>query len=172
MPSRILVGTAGWAIPASQRAAFGPEGSVLTRYGTRLDFTEINSSFYRPHQRKTYERWAGSVPDAFRFSVKLPRSITHDARLQDHAKLLVDFLDQCSGLGSKLAFLLVQLPPSLQFDLTVAAAFFGGLRGLAADVGIACEPRHPSWQTAAAERVCRLCTCRAVPYDVQQVLVK
>jgi uncharacterized protein YecE (DUF72 family) len=32
---------------------------------------------------KTYARWAASVPGGFRFSVKLPRSITHDAKLVD-----------------------------------------------------------------------------------------
>ena len=40
----------------------------LERYARRLSAAEINSSFYRPHQRKTYERWAASVPDDFRFA--------------------------------------------------------------------------------------------------------
>src|SRR3954471_23823444 len=30
---------------------------------------------------KTYMRWAATVPDAFRFSVKLPRAISHEGRL-------------------------------------------------------------------------------------------
>ena len=42
---------------------------------------EINSSFYRPHKKETWERWARSVPADFRFSVKAPKAITHEARL-------------------------------------------------------------------------------------------
>jgi aspartate/methionine/tyrosine aminotransferase len=53
---------------------------------------EINSSFYRPHRPSTYERWAASVPASFRFSVKVPRSITHERRLADADALLDAFL--------------------------------------------------------------------------------
>ena len=46
-----------------------------------LDGVEIDSSFYRPHRRQTYERWAESTPATFAFSVKLPKAITHERRL-------------------------------------------------------------------------------------------
>ena len=46
-----------------------------------MNCVEINSSFYRPHQQKTYERWAASTPKGFRFSVKVPKLLTHDQRL-------------------------------------------------------------------------------------------
>jgi uncharacterized protein YecE (DUF72 family) len=49
-----------------------------------------------------------------------------------------------SGLGSKLAVLLVQLPPKLGFDRQLAERFFSHLRGLTG-AQIACEPRHLSW---------------------------
>lgn len=107
---------------------------------------EINSSFYRPHQPATYERWAGSVPRHFRFSVKLPKTITHERRLRDCGGLLEDFLAQASGLGDKLGCLLVQLPPSLAFDDTIAASFFTALRQQHAGHA-ALEPRHASWFT-------------------------
>jgi len=38
---------------------------------------EINSSFYRPHRRTIYERWGASVPETFRFAVRIPKAITH-----------------------------------------------------------------------------------------------
>ena len=117
---------------------------MLERYATRFDATEINSSFYRPHQRKTYARWADSVPPDFRFSVKLPKSISHELRLQRCAGPLDRFLGETDGLGSKLAGILVQLPPSMAFEARVAATFFAMLRRRT-DVAIACEPRHPSW---------------------------
>jgi uncharacterized protein YecE (DUF72 family) len=77
----IRIGCAGWSIGTAHAELVGEGESMLARYATRFDAVEINSCFYRPHQLKTYERWAASVPDDFRFSVKLPRSITHDARL-------------------------------------------------------------------------------------------
>lgn len=146
----LLIGTAGWGLPrASQHrfAAADPTGPHLVRYAQHLPAVEINSSFYRPHQRTTYERWAAATPPAFRFCAKLPRSITHTARLKDTEPLLQDFLDQVAGLGTRLGCLLVQLPPSLSLDTGMADAFFGSLRRLHAGGGIAVEPRHASWFT-------------------------
>ena len=88
-------------------------------------------------------RWAASVPAGFRFAVKLPRTITQDSRLRDYGDLLDRFLAEASGLGGKLGVLLVQLPPKLAYDESVATAFFRDLAR--ANIAIACEPRHPSW---------------------------
>src|SRR3954465_6896167 len=106
------VGTAGWSIPTAAADRFPAEGSSLERYAAVFDAVEINSSFHRPHRRATYERWAQSVPADFRFSVKLPRTITHDAALAGCEALLNRFADEVSGLGDKLGALLVQLPPT------------------------------------------------------------
>lgn len=150
---RILIGTAGWATPKADRDTFGTGASVLARYATRLHLAEINSSFYRPHQRKTYERWAATVPDDFRFSVKAPREITHELGLRRPARPLKAFVEQCAGLGHKLGAVLVQLPPSLPFEARIAAAFFRQLHVLVPHARIVCEPRHPSWLEPAAMRL-------------------
>jgi uncharacterized protein YecE (DUF72 family) len=111
---------------------------------------EINSSFYRPHRRATYERWAESVPDDFAFAVKLPKAITHDARLVDVAAPLDRFLEGTDGLGTKRGPILIQLPPSLAFDASIAGDFFSLLRDSTAN-DLVCEPRHDSWFTAEAK---------------------
>lgn len=151
----IFVGTAGWSLPRASQPRFALEGDKvmthLERYAARLPAVEINSSFYRPHQRTTYERWAACTPPAFRFCVKLPRSITHIARLTDAAPLLREFLDQVQGLGPRLGCLLVELPPSLALDPPVASAFFRSLRQLYGDGGVAVEPRHASWFTSQGD---------------------
>lgn len=147
---RIRVGCAGWSIASTQRALVGDGASQLERYATRFDAVEINSTFYRAHRPTTYQRWADSVPAAFRFSAKLPRTITHDARLHGVAPLLQAFLAEVGHLGDKLGCLLVQLPPSLAFDARSAATFFAMLRRRWQG-GIACEPRHASWFCARAE---------------------
>jgi len=140
----IRVGTAGWTVPRRVAEAFPVEGTGLERYTARFNCAEINSTFYRPHKPATFERWAATTPEGFRFSVKIPKTITHDARLKEAAHLLPPFLEQLAPLGDKLGPLLVQLPPSLALDLEVAHSFFAAFRALFHGA-IVCEPRHASW---------------------------
>jgi uncharacterized protein YecE (DUF72 family) len=145
-PSAFYVGTAGWSIPKAFASGFPLDGSHLERYAQVLSGVEINSSFYRPHQPKTYARWAASVPDGFRFAVKAPQEITHKRKLRDSESVLEDFLDQTSRLGAKRGPLLFQLPPSLVFNEGVARAYFQVLRARHAGP-VVLEPRHKTWFT-------------------------
>jgi uncharacterized protein YecE (DUF72 family) len=140
----LRIGTAGWGLPRTWRGEFPAEGSYLERYAERFPAVEINSSFYRQHRRGVYERWAASVPPEFRFAVKVPRAISHDQALVATDVLLEVFLEEATGLGSRLGPLLVQLPPSLSLDAEHAEEFFAALRRLHAGP-VACEPRHESW---------------------------
>lgn len=149
-----LIGCAGWNIPRDVAKHFPVEGSHLQRYAAVFPVVEINSSFYRPHKAQTYERWADSVPDGFRFSVKLPRTITHDAKLSNVEALLDSFASEVAGLGHKLGCVLVQLPPKLAFDTRVAEAFFALLKNRFSCMP-ACEARHPSWFSAGATDLLR-----------------
>jgi uncharacterized protein YecE (DUF72 family) len=148
----MLIGCAGWAIPRADAEAFPGSGSHLERYAARFGAAEINSSFHRPHRPATYARWRDSVPESFRFSVKLPKAITHVDRLVDASQALDAFLAEAGHLEEKLGCLLVQLPPSLAFDAMVAGGFFAGLRDRFAGAA-ACEPRHPSWFAADSDEL-------------------
>ncbi len=147
---RVTIGIAGWALPRADAEAFpsAAHGSNLARYAAVFNAVEINSSFYRPHRPETYARWAESVPAGFRFAVKLPRTITHEKRLQDVDAELDRFFAEADALGDKLGWVLVQTPPSLRFDPAAVGALFAGLharlRG-APRVVLACEARHGSW---------------------------
>lgn len=149
-PGRPRIGCAGWAIPAAVRDRFDAGPSALARYATRFDAVEINSSFHRSHRRVTYERWAAAVPRGFRFSVKLPRTITHEAGLRGTARLLDAFIEEIGGLGGRLGGVLVQLPPTLAFETRRAGRFFALLRART-DTAVWVEPRHRSWTSARAE---------------------
>ena len=148
--SSIKIGTAGWSIPRQVAEEFPCEGSALSRYSARFGAVEINSSFHRAHRQSTWQRWHDSVPAGFRFSVKLPKLITHQLKLVDCGPAVVAFLDQLTPLGNKLAVLLVQLPPKLALDEGAAAAFFEDLTART-EAAIACEPRHASWFTPRAD---------------------
>src|SRR5687768_10341877 len=108
--SPLRVGTAGWSVPTRYAADLPQGGNQLARYALALNAVEINSSFSRPHRRTTYQRWADATPAPFRFSVKMPKAITHEARLADCGALLDRFVAEVTGLGGKLGVLLVQLP--------------------------------------------------------------
>lgn len=150
----INIGTAGWSIPKDVADRFPSEGSALERYAALFPVAEINSSFHRPHRISTWERWRDSVPETFRFSAKMPKTITHQARLAGCGELLDEFLAQAQVLGEKLAVLLVQLPPKLELDALVASAFFTDLHSRS-PAPIACEPRHSSWFSEDADSLLR-----------------
>ena len=176
----IYVGSAGWSIPQACAPYFPDGGSHLERYAQVFNAVEINSSFYRTHLPKTYERWAGSVPEGFRFSVKFPRGITHEARLEDCHAALETFLAGVGRLGHKLGCLLLQLPPSLAWNPRVALTFIADVRRMHQGP-IVCEPRHASWfhlgasQALAAHQVSRaaadpaLCLRALVPAGHHQL---
>lgn len=169
--SIIRIGCAGWGLSSNVADSFPGEGSHLERYANIFSAVEINSSFYRTHQPKTYERWASSVPDDFRFSVKFPRTITHGLRLRDAHSSMMAFLDQVAALGNKLGCLLLQLPPSLTLNPQEANHFFMMMRRLTS-VRVVCEPRHPSWFTPAAASLMNaaaIACVRAHPLPVPDV---
>jgi uncharacterized protein YecE (DUF72 family) len=146
------------------RERFPPAASLLQRYAAVFSAVEINSSFYQPHRPATHARWAAVVPGNFRFSVKLPRSVTHEARLADAGQQLERFLGEAGALGDRLGVLLVQPPPSLGFDREVAGGFFDSLRGRYAGL-VACEPRHRSWFGEEAEALLRATRVARVAAD-------
>jgi len=148
--SSFRIGCAGWNLPKLASAEFPSDGTHLQRYATQFNAVEINSSFYKPHKPATYARWAESTPADFRFSVKLPKEITHVRKLLDIDKPLSAFLHEISHLGPKLGPVLIQQPPSAAFDHAVVDSFLTLLRNKFGGP-VVWEPRHPSWFAGEAE---------------------
>ncbi len=162
------IGCAGWAIRREHSHRFAPFGTHLQRYATLFNCVEINSCFYRPHRRATYERWAASVPDDFQFAVKLPKAITHGLRLVGAVPDLERFLDETAGLGRKLGPILIQLPPSFAYDAAAARLFFAELRDRF--VGqVVFEPRHETWFSPEVEGFLREMRVARVAADPARV---
>jgi uncharacterized protein YecE (DUF72 family) len=145
----ILIGTAGWVVPTHYRTLQDRERSHLYLYSRCFNAVEINSSFQRWHRQETYMRWAAETPAEFRFSVKLPRTLTHEHALRRCRRELETFVAAVQGLGAKLSVVLTQLPPSLEFEPRVARTFFRQLAALT-PATIVCEARHPSWFSSRA----------------------
>ena len=147
-----VIATAAWSIPKTVAPRFPQEGSGLARYAAVFPGVEVNSTFYRRHRPDTFARWAASVPDDFRFALKMPREITHAKRLSGIAGLLDEFLHDIAPLGEKCGPLLCQLPPTLAFDAQVAKEAFAAMRGSHAGP-IVLEPRHASWAGETAREL-------------------
>jgi len=146
----VLVGTAGWAIGKFAAPSFPSDGGALERYSAVFPAVEINSSFHRPHRPSTWERWRDTVPEDFQFSVKIPKLISHQQKLIGSDAALDGFVEQVAGLGQKLAVLLLQLPPKLEFESKIAAEFLE-LLSRRCSTQVVCEPRHPTWFEADAD---------------------
>jgi uncharacterized protein YecE (DUF72 family) len=152
--TRIRVGLAGWSNPPAKRHERDPDQTHLAHYAEHFSCVEINSSFYRPHQSATYARWRDETPAQFRFSVKMPRSVTHESHLKRCASEVAGFYEDIVALRPKLAAVLVQLPPSLEFNRRTVRTFFNSVPRLRG-TKVVCEPRHASWFTSAADSTLR-----------------
>jgi uncharacterized protein YecE (DUF72 family) len=140
-PANIRVGTAGWSIPRASAFRFEGTGTHLQRYSCQFRCAESNSSSYRAHSAATYAKWRDRTPEDFLSAVKMPRTITHELKLQHARKPLVAFLAQTDGLADKRGPLLLQLPPSLSFDTSLVVRFLELFRNLYEGV-VVCESRH------------------------------
>ncbi len=141
----IAIGTSGYNYP-EWRGTFYPEklstAKMLAYYAERFSTVEINYTFYRMPTDKLLAGWAAGTPDSFTFTLKAPRRITHDAKLQRCEDLLQTFCRTARTLGPRLATLLFQLPPNFKKDGAVLGAFLDLLpEGMRA----AFEFRHDSW---------------------------
>lgn len=158
----IWIGTSGYNYP-EWKGSFYPEklsaAKMLPYYAERFPTVEINYTFYRFPTEKVLQGWAVATPPAFRFTLKAPKRITHDARLRDCADKVEGFTRVAGVLGGQLGTLLFQLPPNLKIDVPLLIDF---LAALPPGARAALEFRHASWHddavlSALRERGAALC---------------
>jgi uncharacterized protein YecE (DUF72 family) len=146
---RLHVGTSGYNYP-EWRGTFYPEkfptSKMLAFYAERFTTVEVNYTFYRVPTPALLEGWAKGTPENFMFTLKAPRRITHDSKLQRCEELTQVFCKTAAGLGTKLGVLLFQLPPTFKRDDAVLAAF---TELLPEGTRAAFEFRHDSWHDEA-----------------------
>jgi uncharacterized protein YecE (DUF72 family) len=142
---RLCIATSGWHY-GHWIGPFYPEGTRKNRlfehYLTRFDTVEINNSFYRLPEEKTFAHWRDETPAGFVFALKASRLITHVKRLKDPHEPLRNFLERASVLGKKLGPVLFQLPPRWGRNMERLEAF---LKALPAGRAFAFEFRDPDW---------------------------
>jgi uncharacterized protein YecE (DUF72 family) len=165
MVPRITIGTSGWQYK-DWNGLFYPDTikgtAQLPYFAAHFKSVEINSTFYHMPRRSSVENWAASVPDDFQFAIKMNRFLTHTKRLTSDDQFtdtLHEFLYVLEPLGTKLAAVLVQLPPSMHVADSrleyLAEQVKLAEQRLHMRLPLAIEFRHSSWFNPTTSAVMR-----------------
>lgn len=153
---RFYSGTSNVVIPLKQ-SQFPPQFagvSRLTYYASLFSSVEVNATFYKLPKMATIGKWRDSVPEDFRFTFKVPKTITHAKGLQFNSEDVELFVETADKVGDKKGCLLVQLPPKISRDHEEElTALLECLRDNTREWKIAVEFRHPSWYDRSIYRV-------------------
>jgi len=158
-PNGLLVGACAWNNPSFEKYFYPtglPKSKQLAYYAKYFNAIEVDSTFYRVPRVETTRGWNDQTPDDFRFAVKVPQSITHDAQLSlENRQARTDwdlFRRAMEGFGTKLCAVLLQLGPRVSF------VRFTELRKIieeATGLPLVVEFRHPSWNITEVETILR-----------------
>ncbi len=144
--NRLHIGTQGWNYDA-WLGGFYPSGTraadYLPKYVKAFDTVEIDSSFYAVPSAASIVKWRKSAPAGFRYALKVPQAVTHEARLVDCTEVMKQFCERVRGLDAALGTLLIQCPPDLSPRVMSALEKF--LVGLPRDLRFAIEFRDRHW---------------------------
>lgn len=112
-PNHFRLGLAMWSHSNWQESVYGhgtKQAERLARYATIFNTVEGNTSFYATPAQQTVMNWHSATPDSFRFTFKLPQTITHQRLLQHCGQELKDFFQIMAPLIDKTGIWKIQLP--------------------------------------------------------------
>lgn len=139
----LRIGLPMWALPEWQHGFFSSDaGSAdfLKQYASVFSAVEGNTTFYGIPSEASVLAWQKAISPGFRFCFKMPKSITHDAKLQRCDALLAAFIERIKPLKDCMGPLMIQLPPSFSGrDLPHLESF---IKKLPMIFHYAVEPRH------------------------------
>jgi uncharacterized protein YecE (DUF72 family) len=137
----LRVGASGFSF-ASWRPGFYPAGmkpaDFLAYYARRLQTVEINNSFYKLPTEATFAKWAQTVPDGFRFSVKAQRAVSVYGRVD----FVPDLNARVRALGDRLGPIVVRFADGRERDDDFVGRLLDALDD---DLEVALDFRDPSW---------------------------
>jgi uncharacterized protein YecE (DUF72 family) len=143
----LRAGTSNVVVPERNKAAFPvafQSKSHLEYYASLFNSVEINRTFYKLPLSATLEKWAGQVPEDFRFTLKLWKEITHIKDLRYKPEDVVTFMRTVAPIGLKKGCLLVQFPAGLD------SRNADSLERLLADIAV--SNLEPGWRIAVEFR--------------------
>lgn len=158
----IRIGPAGWSYEDWEGIVYPPpqkgkKFDPLSYLAEFFETIEINNTFYRPPSTKMARSWVkrvGGNPD-FRFTAKLLRIFTHERKNITDADEYA-FKEGLNPLleNARLGALLLQFPYSFHFN-SENLDYLSNLIKKFRAYPLVFEPRHASWDRAAAYRFLR-----------------
>ncbi|MBC7452089.1 MAG: DUF72 domain-containing protein [Cytophagales bacterium] len=141
-----LIGCSGYYYPQWKNTFYPPKMPAprwLEYYSSIFNTVELNGTFYRIPKLKDLQKYHNVTPDAFRFSVKMNKYITHTVKLHECKAQIEDFKSLMQeGLSNKLRHVLFQFPASFQYSEKSLEVLLENI-GTGAENVI--EFRHISW---------------------------
>lgn len=120
-----------------------PKKNWFDYYCRQFDTYEFNGSFYRFPTVSNLEQWYDKTPVGFKFSMKVPKMITHIKKMEDCDQEIGDFYTVVThGVKDKLACVLWQFPPGFVYTEERLKSIVGKLNGNFKNI---VEFRHQSW---------------------------
>lgn len=130
MPAlKIYIGCSGFHYK-EWKSVFYPEGLPQSKwfrfYCEHFNTLELNVTFYKFPTEKSLTKWYTESPEDFKFSVKVPKAITHFKKFNDCERMLGDFYKSVQqGLQQKLGCVLFQLPPQIIYSEEILQKIIG-----------------------------------------------
>ena len=151
-PTRILVGTSGYAYSEWVDAGFYPPGTgtagMLAHYAGIFSASEINYTWYQMPRAPAMDRMRRRVTEGFRFAAKLTRTLTHEVDPTGWPARVALYREGIAPLvqSGQLLAVLVQLPPFFR-RTPQNRSYLARLLDALAGLPLAVEFRHRSWAT-------------------------
>jgi uncharacterized protein YecE (DUF72 family) len=164
----LYAGTSNITLPVRSKQEL-PEAyrnvSRLVYYSTLFNSLEVNSSFYKIPMAKTVEKWAGEVPDDFRFTFKLNRELTHSKEVVPDTELVKRFMDTINAAGDKAGSLLIQFAAGKKYNSAYLERLLSLVQKDAERWDVCVELRHASWYKDSVYRLLQAYNAAVVIHD-------
>lgn len=147
-PGSFFLGLPAWNLPELTGTLYPektPASARLARYVERMTAVEGNTTFYAIPNPEVVARWAETMPPQFRFLAKVPRTISHDAPLEEAVEPTIAFLERMEPLDTRLGPLHLQLPPHFAPPLFRDLEVFLTRWNEASSHPLLVEVRHRAW---------------------------
>lgn len=142
----LRLGLAMWSHQHWQGSIYGRETKQvdrLARYADIFNTVEGNTSFYATPSQQTVLNWHSATPESFRFTFKLPQTITHQKQLLLCGQELNDFFRVMTPLIEKTGVWKIQLPAHFGPEQLPVLKQFLDQVPLGLNYGV--EVRHPAF---------------------------
>lgn len=111
----IYLGCSQWGIESFKKIIY-PENAqprdYLYHYAKEFSCVELNSTYYEIVEREKLLNWRSKVDPTFKFCPKIPKTISHDNRLNNVQQQTEEFINSVKVFEENLGICFLQLPPN------------------------------------------------------------